>query len=175
MKLLHWCAAGLTLCFARGAGAQRTATSSRDSVAEAVQHFYDWYVPRAAKPGRRDMIMEAATHGPLQFDTTLVRWLRVDSTARARAVGEIDGLDSDPYLNAQDPCDTYRVGTATVTGPNARVSVVGHGGCAAHRTADVVVELKQSSGEWVVYDFLDPHFHNQGLRATLKELHPSAG
>src|SRR5438046_203437 len=86
---------------------QAQSRKEADSGRAAVQHFYDWYVPRAANSRGRDMLMVAAVNGPLRFDHELVRWLRIDSIAQARATGEIDGLDGDPYLNAQDPCDVY--------------------------------------------------------------------
>ena len=67
------------------ASAQRETQIERDSVRRAVQAFYNWYTPRAAKPRGVDMVMRAATHGPLAFDPELVKWLRIDSTARARS------------------------------------------------------------------------------------------
>src|SRR6266498_3748301 len=130
------------LCCAAGTlpGQQRSHAEA-DSARMLVQRFYNWYVPRAANPRGRDMIMQAATHGPLRFDPELVRWLRIDSTARARAKDEIDGLDGDPFLNSQDPCDAYSAQSIMAVGAILRAEVRGHGGCEAHQKADVVVEL----------------------------------
>lgn len=166
--------AALTLCAAATLGAQAPATSTRDSVARAVQRFYDWYLPRAARPGKQDVMMLAATHGPLPFDGALVHWLRVDSTARARAKGEIDGLDGDPYLNAQDPCDVYTVKAVRPRGGDLLVDVLGHGGCEAHQTPDVTVALARRAGRWTILEFLDPNRHGEGVIPLLQRLHPSA-
>ena len=92
--------AALALCLATTLGAQSPTASTKDSVGRAVPRFYDWYLPRAARPGKQDVMMLAATHCPIPFDGALVHWLRVDSSARAHAKGEIDGLDGDPYLRA---------------------------------------------------------------------------
>jgi hypothetical protein len=145
-----------------------------DSARRVVQRFYDWYVPRAANPRGRDMIMEAATRGPVSFDPELVRWLRIDSTARARSKDEVVGLDGDPYLNAQDPCNAYTAQTAARNGASVLVIVLGHGGCAKHSRGDVVVELSSRDGHWVIREFLDPNRHNEGIIPLLKRLHPKA-
>ena len=166
--------AALALCIAQGLGAQSATNATRDSVARAVQHFYDWYLPRFAKPGKRDVMMLAATHGPLPFDAVLVHWLRVDSTARARAKGEVDGLDGDPYLNAQDPCDSYTVKAIRARGRDLLVDVLGHGGCAAHQTPDVTVALALEAGQWTILEFLDPNRHDEGVIPLIKRLHPRA-
>lgn len=161
-------------CSAAPLLAQQRRDLAADSAVRLVQRFYDWYVPRAANPRDRDMIMAAATHGPVPFDPKLVQWLRVDSTARARATGEIDGLDGDPYLNAQDPCDAYRATTAARTGTSYLVSVVGRGGCAPHQAPDVVVEIGYRHGGWTILEFRDPTRHNEGTIPLLKRLHPTA-
>lgn len=153
--------------------AQTPATRSEAS-RRSVQAFYDWYVPRAAHPGKRDMIMVAATGGPLHFDAELVRWLRVDSTARARNTAEVDGLDGDLYLNSQDPCDKYTARPGRLEGAKVLVDVHGSGGCEARTTPDVVVELMLNSAGWTVKEFRDPHRNNEGLIPLLKRLHPKA-
>jgi hypothetical protein len=155
--------------------AQQHAVTEADSARRLVQHFYDWYLPHAANPGERDMILEAATHGPLPFDPELVRWLRIDSTAQARAKGEVDGLDSDPYLHAQDPCDVYSVQSAAATAAHTfMVSVLGHGGCAPHKRPDVVVEIGHRAGRWTILEFRDPELRNEGTIPLLKRIHPKA-
>jgi len=163
------------LCCATGSlSAQQRSHTDADSARTLVQRFYNWYVPRAANPRGRDMIMQAATHGPLPFDNELVRWLRIDSTARARAKDEVDGLDGDPYLNAQDPCDAYTVKSAAAAGQAFMVSVLGHGGCTAHTKPDVVVEIGRRAEHWTILEFRDPTRHNEGTIPLLKQLHPRA-
>jgi hypothetical protein len=162
------------LCIGIPLSAQSPTTATKDSVGRAVQAFYDWYLPRFAKPGEEDVMMRAATHGPIPFDAALLHWLRVDSTARARAKDEIDGLDGDPYLNSQDPCDAYTVKTVRARGADLLVDVLGHGGCEAHNKADVTVVLGRESGRWTIREFLDPSRHGEGVIPLLKRLHPKA-
>lgn len=170
MRSRSMCLVGL--CFAARLHAQSATGVAADSVRQVVQRFYDWYVPASADD---QIVMKAARNGPLPFDPTLVHWLRVDSTAQARAVGEIDGMDWDPYLNAQDFCDTYTVRSVRARRAVFLVEVVGHGGCAAHRTADVVVEIGRQQGRWTALEFRDPGRHNEGLIPVLKRLHPRPG
>jgi hypothetical protein len=157
------------------ASAQAETRSDRDSVHRAVQAFYNWYTPRAAKPRGVDMVMRAATHGPLAFDPELVKWLRIDSTARARTKDEVNGLDGDPYLNAQDPCDRYTVQSVRSEGSRFLADILGRGGCAAHTHPDVIVVVGRAGGRWIVREFLDPSRHNEGLLPLLRRLHPKAG
>jgi hypothetical protein len=163
------------LCFVASAlPGQQASTTDADSARRIVQRFYDWYVPRAAKPGGRDVVMQAAAHGPLPFAPELVRWLRIDSTARAKTPNEINGLDGDPYLNAQDPCDAYSARSVNASGKAFLVNVVGHGGCPAHSTPDIVVEIGRVDGRWTMLEFRDPHRRNEGIIPLLKRLHPKA-
>ena len=157
------------------ASAQADTRSERDSVRRAVQAYYNWYTPRAAKARGVDMVMRAATHGPLAFDPELVKWLRIDSTARARTKDEVNGLDGDPYFNAQDPCDRYTVQWVRPQGSGFLVDILGHGGCAVHTHPDVIVVVGRTGGRWIVREFLDPSRHNEGLLPLLHRLHPKAG
>ncbi len=154
--------------------AQRPSSTLADSARFAVQEFYNWYVPAAAHPHSRDIIMLAATHGPIRFDPELVKWLRIDSTARAQAKDEIDGLDGDPFLNAQDPCNAYVARAVRAEGTAFLIDVTGRGGCAQHRTPDVTVRLGRRRDRWVVVEFLDPQRKYEGLIPLLRRLHPSA-
>ena len=167
---------GISICLTLSthAGAQATPKTLADSATRAVQRFYDWYVPMAAKPKGRDAVMLAATRGPLEFDRELVRWLRIDSTARARNADEVDGLDGDPYLNSQDPCNRYVAIAARADGASFLVGVVGKGGCPAHTTPDITVKLGRSGARWIVLEFLGPERNNEGLIPLLKQLHPKS-
>ena len=163
------------LCVLTGhAAAQQRADVAPDSVRNVVQRFYDWYLPRAANPRGRDMVMAAATHGPIAFDAELVRWLRIDSTARASAKDEVNGLDGDPYLNAQDPCDSYSAQNAKPAGQSFMVPVLGKGGCAPHTVPDVIVEIANRGGRWTILEFRDPNRRNEGTIPLLRQLHPKA-
>jgi hypothetical protein len=164
----------LSLSAAALPGQTTSSSPQADSARRLVQRFYDWYVPRAANPRGRDMFMEAATRGPLPFHPELVRWLRIDSTARARTKDEVDGLDGDPYMNSQDPCNAYSVQSATASGQAFLVGVLGHGGCEKHTRPDVVVEIGHHNGRWTILEFRDPARQNEGTIPLLKKLHPRA-
>jgi hypothetical protein len=163
--------AAVTLCLGPTAHGQ-SPVADQVAVQRLVQRFYDWYLPQVANPRGQDVMMKAATHGPIPFDPELVRWMRIDSTARARAKGEIDGLDGDPILYAQDPCDAYTVKSVRTQGATFLVDVLGHGGCAAHAKPDVTVELTRRKGRWTITEFRDPNRGDEGVLPLLKRLHP---
>jgi len=175
MQSKYFCVASFLTCMSSTVRAQTAAPNAHaDSARRVVQQFYTWYVPRAANPRGRDMIM-GATRGPVPFNPELVRWLRIDSTARARAKDEVDGLDGDPYLNSQDPCKTYTAQSAAATDSSVLVNVVGRGGgCEVRNRPDVVVELAQRKGRWTILEFRDPSRNNEGTIPLLKQLHPKA-
>ncbi len=174
MLVTHLTIAVILCCAAGTLPGQQRSHAEADSARMLVQRFYNWYVPRAANPRGRDMIMQAATHGPLRFDPELVRWLRIDSTARARAKDEIDGLDGDPFLNSQDPCDAYSAQSVASVGRTLMVSVLGHGGCTVHKRPDIVVEIGHRAGRWTILEFRDPSRRNEGTIPLLKQLQSKA-
>src|ERR1700748_294042 len=71
-----------------------------------VQQFYDWYVPSTKTTHGRPSDL-ALQHKPEVFSPDLLRALKVDSEAAARAKGEIDGIDFDPFVGGQDAADHY--------------------------------------------------------------------
>jgi hypothetical protein len=72
-----------------------------------VAEFYQWYVPAVLAKPSLDL---ALGERPNAFSDSLRAALAMDSLARSRVVGEIDGLDWDPYLGGQDPFERYEVG-----------------------------------------------------------------
>ena len=92
--------------------------------------------------------------------------------AQARAEGEIDGLDWDPFLNSQDPCNQYEVRKVTKKGLNYLVEILGTGGCEEHTKPDIVAELTQQNGTWVFVNFRDSAGPGDDLLSALKRLHP---
>ena len=143
-----------------------------DSVAQAqraVQEFYTWYVPMAAKTP--SAWMHAIRQRKATFAPAIVRALRADSVAAAAHPSEVVGLDGDPFLNAQDPCDRYVSVKTTARGRVYLVEVLGTGGCVAHTKPDVIVEVGRGStaGRWVFLNFryVDP---DDNLLDLLKRL-----
>lgn len=144
---------------------------SDDSVRAAVQRFYDWYVPMASRV-EGPAWMEALSRKQFAFAPALVAALRADSVAQAKSdADEEDGLDGDPFLNAQDPCRRYVAKRVRHRGTAYLVDVLGSGGCAKHTVPDVVVEVVPEGDKLVFANFHYPD-DDSDLLTELKELHP---
>jgi len=103
------------------------------------------------------------------LDSELACALEADSAAQANALGEIVGLDFDPFLNTQDPYDRYAVGKVTRKGQRCLVDVYGvHSGKRSDRP-DVVPELVRRHGSWVFMNFHYPR-ERTDLLSILKRL-----
>ena len=117
-----------------------------------VARFYTWYVPLARHTPGADM--RALRDSRWHFDPPLAKALRADSAAAARSPDEIVGLDMDPLLNSQDPCDRYSpIGVRHQNG-NYFVAVRGSGGCAAYTEPDVTVRLVFQGANAVFLNFV---------------------
>lgn len=143
---------------------------SSQQVITFVQHFYDWYLPIALHDKKLPAFTLAITHKPTLFDATLLRALRDDAAAQAKAVGEIDGLDFDPFLNAQDPPAHYKV----IRAAGSLVTVVGFAQEISKPTVTLLVEVNCSGDRCVLVNF---HYPADGttksdLLAILRALHP---
>ncbi len=125
-----------------------SATIARDVVAR----FYSWYVPLAKQTPLADM--RSLSDSRWHFAPALVRALRADSAAAARSPGEIVGLDMDPFLNTQDPCDRYSPIAVRHQRGSYLVAVRGSGGCAAHAEADVTVRVAFQGENAVFLNFV---------------------
>jgi hypothetical protein len=81
-----------------------------------VQNFYDWYA-------KNDLnYVDAITQKPEWFDAPLLAAFRNDAAIQAKAVGEIDGLDYDPFGFGQDASNISGFKAVSVSGD--RVTVV---------------------------------------------------
>jgi hypothetical protein len=87
-------------CFALGAGfsAQPMAQvsvrqSESSSCRKFAQEFYDWYRPVTKERALRPAWYLAMQRKPEAFNQDLLRALKIDSDASARAKGELVGLD----------------------------------------------------------------------------------
>jgi FlaG/FlaF family flagellin (archaellin) len=83
------------------------ARDSQRSCRDFVQRFYDWYVPIALKDNAGNPSDRALRYKSHAFSPELLTQLKEDSTAQAKAKGEIVGLDFDPFLNSQHPGERY--------------------------------------------------------------------
>src|SRR6266851_5844884 len=108
----HW-----SVLFVLGASCLLSAQEKKSEPQDAqkscrvfVQQFYDWYVSETHKENAMHSWDLALKQKGYAFSPELRRELTEDSEAQAKAVGEIVGLDFDPFLNSQDPSEHFVVG-----------------------------------------------------------------
>jgi hypothetical protein len=141
-----------------------------ESAREFVQQFYSWYLPQAGAGERWDFVLKDRSS---VFTPELARALREDSVAQAKVQGEIVGLDFDPFLASQDPCERYEAGSAVAKRASYWVSVYGVCSGKRHDKADVVAEVIRKDDRWVFVNF---HYSKDGnLLAVLKTLREDRG
>jgi hypothetical protein len=87
----------------------------RKSLQRFVQDFYDWYVPKAFGDHTGPAWDFALKYRKQAFSSELFRALQEDSDAQAKAT-DLVGLDFDPFLNSQDPCEQYEAGDSNQIG-----------------------------------------------------------
>lgn len=144
--------------------------NQQNSVRRFVQSFYDWYVPIALRRGTVgpawDQVLERR---PSVLAPELARTLRLDSEAEASAPGEIVGLEFDPFLGSQDPCERYEV--ARVRRSAGGYSVTIHAVCTKNETyvPEVVAEVARGSRGWRFTNFVYPQQHSD-LMSLLSRL-----
>jgi hypothetical protein len=153
---------------------EKRASSSTEAdigvVQDFVQEFYSWYVPVAAnsRSGRpSDLALDTR---PSAFDPSLARQLKEDSDAQAKVLGEIVGLDFDPFLASQDPCERYEVVNVHTKAESYLVGVRGVGGCEKHDEVDLIAEVASRNGALSFVNFHYPGLQNSDLLTILKRL-----
>jgi hypothetical protein len=148
--------------------AQTFAAKGDDAVVEVVRKFYAWYVPATPQGKWRSCDAVLKERSSL-MTSELSRALKEDFEAQSREKDEIVGLDFDPFLATQDPCERYEVGKATGKGKGYSVEV--YAVCEGKRRdkPDVIAELVPKDGTWVFANFRYPREQNDLLR-VLKEL-----
>jgi hypothetical protein len=126
------------------------------SCQQFAQQFYDWYVPFTQKRLHMPASDVALQRKAVVFSPQLLRALRIDSEAQARAKGELVGLDFDPFLGSQDPADHYEARQATVKNGTCSVGVWRASPTDTAEKMDrpeAVAELKQQNGGWQFVNF----------------------
>lgn len=97
--------------------------------------------------------------------------LKEDSEAQAKAVGDIVGLDFDPFLYTQDPANRYALGKITTKGESCLVEV-GRPQQRIEKPA-VTAELVYRHDQWVFTNFhygKSAYSQDENLLAILKKL-----
>lgn len=131
--------------------------ASVDSARSVLADFYSWYVPVALGPssGERTwyrVLDERASvlSGPL------LQLLRADRELQRAASGVIAGLEGDPFLNSQDPCPDYVVGSAMPVNSAIVITIEPRCGADQQPQKPFKAVLISSGKLWVLSDFEYP-------------------
>lgn len=88
-----------------------------------VQDFYDWYSPIAFRQ-KNSLPWESALNLREElFSFKLVYALKRDSLATSNIDGTYTGLDFDPFINTDSPCEHYLVGQVLEYNKNMRAEI----------------------------------------------------
>lgn len=171
-RALSCCVLLVTACTSRGDKASR----SSDAIApeEFVQRFYDWYSPLARETSHGPAWNVVLNDSSALLSAELATALRTDSASQAAASGEIAGLDFDPFLNSQDPCEEYSAGLATHVGDDQLVEVYAVCGGAKGSIPDAVMELQPSNKSWVIRNVRYPNLNSDLLTVLKSQQSPTS-
>lgn len=133
-----------------------------------VEDFYHWYLPQALGDASGPAWVSAVNVRTSDLSPDLARALQDDAAAQAHATGEIVGLDADPFLGGQDPCEHYDVGAARPQGAGYAVDIYGVCSGKRHDAPDVVAEVMAVGGSWQFTNFRYPSVGSD-LRRELAE------
>ena len=129
-----------------------TSSTAADSATQFTRTFYEWYLPQGT---RFDVAVRDSSR---LFAPALLAALRADLDAQSRDSEEVVGLDWDPFLASQDPCESYRVGKATARETDYLVEV--YPSCpSSDQPTDkpvVLAEVGHHNGAWVFANFRYP-------------------
>jgi len=125
----------------------------RKSCRDVVQGFYDWYIPKALNEGATPASDLAIKYRGSLFAPYLLQALREDSQAQGKAVGEIVGLDFDPFLNSQDPRPRYVLGNVTYKDDKCWVEILSASSDKGRAEPAVVTELILERAHWMFVNF----------------------
>lgn len=122
----------------------------------AARAFYAWYATPVDSGGAGFRFTAATAERASFFSRALRAALAADERAAAAEPNEIVGLDFDPLLASQEPCERYEPGEATVDGGRIVVTVRERCAVGPSRERPVTVEFVEEAGAWrvddVVYD-----------------------
>jgi hypothetical protein len=149
--------------------AQQAPADSSQAARSFVEAFYRWYVPVASVEHKGPADAVALKERRAAFSSDLYRALKADIDAQAKVVGEIVGLDSDPFLNSQDPCERFAIGTVVRRRDMYRVQFFAV--CEGKRLdrPSALAEVRAANGHWEFVNFYDANGKND-LLATLNLL-----
>lgn len=133
-----------------------------------VHEFYTWYVPQALQATGRPAAL-VLRERPEVLAPTLRQALAADEVGQTAASGEVVGLDFDPFLNSQDPCERYEVGDIRLAGPTVAFAI--YAVCDGQRSPTPAV-LAMVARHGVSWEFENFHYpaSNTDLQAVLRQL-----
>ena len=142
-----------------GCSSQQNADQEPVVLAKAfASEFYASYRAHSERerPSGIPAWAEVARDADSVLTSELAEALSTDYEEAQEFPDEIAGLDFDPFLASQDPCDTYRV-ERTLPGPTGfRVEVYGDCTDAERRTPNVIAEVIRVSGGFRFANFYYP-------------------
>lgn len=153
---------------ADAAAAQAVSLSA--SAHQFVQDFYDWYIPLAQKDQAGSYYDISVHWRPHAFSKALIQALKEDNVAQKAAKDGPDGLDFDPFLNAQDFCEKNVVGQASINKNTAAVefySICSGEPVEKSKQPWVIAELIRTDAGWQFANF---KYQNGDLLSTLAGL-----
>lgn len=127
---------------------------SEEAVLHVVRDFYAWYAPPPGgnERGLKSVLKDRAS----SLTNELLRALKQDYDAQSRSPDDIVGLDFDPFLNSQDPCEHYEVGKATRKGAGYLVEVYAVCAGTKSKQPSIIAELVPKNNLWVFANFHYP-------------------
>ncbi len=121
-----------------------------------VQSFYDWYAPKSVDATQGPGWAVALRERRSNFTPELSRAIAADLAAQSKTSGEIVGLDFDPFLGSQDPCESYETGRVTQSRRAYSVEVFAICNGKRSERPDVLVVLSRQQNAWVFTNFSYP-------------------
>lgn len=163
---------------------EKTQQNMEKSCRAFVQGFYDWYVPKWLTDDlNSDSLFKKweTTRDPLKQKTypisdELVRRLKEDRAAQAKAKEELVGLDFDPYISGNaGPVGRYVVGKITPKGSHYLAEVHPQPSVEGKKPV-VAAEVVFENEHWIIVNFYYYIYdngkptHRFDLLTTLKKL-----
>jgi hypothetical protein len=144
----------------------------QESCRSFVKGFYEWYVAQvfATSTGWLEPILKNKSS---DFSPELLRALREYAEAPGNPQNEIDELDFDPFLHAQDTADRYLVGDIIRDGSTYLAEVYGIWSGRKNGKPDVIPELMLKDGQWLFVNFhygKSKRSKDENLLSVLKKL-----
>lgn len=119
-----------------------------------VSRFIADYFAVTEEPTPADSVRRAAINARLL--PALRRALAADRAAQMDAEGVIVGLDFDPFLAAQDPCDTYAPREAAMVDGRVHVAVYCTSGWGHPLMPEAIYVLERQGTRFLIADILYP-------------------